>query len=204
MNNLLETKTQRIEYGESAEHWVVNKINSLNLPNWEVEFLQNRYDIKRNHNEGDILLKYKLDNQIIPIYIDVKASTGTYDYPVIKVNYMQNNQIVYDTLEYFKDVTHNFYLGIGRYDKNLENDTNIEFSYSLGITKRMIEKMTNNNCEFVNQYKKSSNKHDGDFISMKYFVNENDKSFMPVGERTTLLGVLDVIEKYIKICLKIN
>lgn len=30
-NPLLETKELRLEYGESAEDWVVNKINSLNL-----------------------------------------------------------------------------------------------------------------------------------------------------------------------------
>lgn len=147
---------------------------------------------KKNHKEGDIVLKYKLENNNkVLAYIDVKSATETYNYPVIRTDCENMSPE-----KYFNGITHNFYLGIGRYKKSLKNNTNVEFRYSLGITTQMIKKMLANNCEFLNEYQKLAD-DDGHFVSMRYFADEKDKSFMPVGKRNTLKGVLDVIEQYI-------
>lgn len=104
--------------------------------------------------------------------------------------------VLLESKEYLSGVKHNFYLGIGKYDKSLENDTTVEFPYSLGITKKLINTMLNNDCEFIKANRKTM---DGKnyFLSMKTFINENNKILMPVKTKETLKEVLEVIEQYI-------
>ena len=193
------------ELGESAERFTVNKVNALQSNKWFAYIIPNKDDLEKNHKEGDVGLVYyneKIICKYIIIRLDIKAS-DTHEYPIINVNAKEkgvlkktriNSELVdLDTPVYFAGVTHQFYLGIGNYDFSSENNTNIEFKYSLVQTPDFIQKILNDTA-FFEKYKHQSNEDiDGaDFIPMRCL--KCLQSFIDINRIPTMEDVLNIIE----------